>query len=255
VKVAKADPSGYSEAFYRSLDATAEVAARRILPLVFDLVSVHSVVDVGCGDGGWLAVAQACGVSEVLGIEGPWIEREQLKIPPRRIHRARLDQPFAIDRCFDLAISLEVAEHLPADRATGFVVELTRLAPVVLFSAAIPGQRGVHHRNEQWPAYWAQLFAAQGYRTIDILRFRIWTDPMVAFWYKQNLLLFASDSALSKNPELARAALGCSNEPIALIHPDLFCSTLRLARPRLGRWLKMAPQVFKRTLRTTTAEN
>jgi hypothetical protein len=248
VKAGKADRTGYSADFYRLLDATAEVSARRILPLVFEMVEVKSAVDVGCGDGGWLAVARASGVTEILGIEGPWIEAERLKIPAHQFRRARLDEPFGIDQRFDLVLSLEVAEHLPADRAPGFVAELTCLAPVVLFSAAIPGQGGVHHRNEQWPAYWAQLFAMQGYRAIDILRYRIWTDPMVAYWYKQNLLLFAAASVLAENPKLASAALAGPSEPIALVHPDLFRSTLRLAQPRFGRWLKMAPEVVRRTL-------
>jgi hypothetical protein len=46
---------------------------------------------------------------------------------------------------FDLAVCLEVAEHLPPERAESFIRELCDLAPVVLFSAAIPGQGGTGH--------------------------------------------------------------------------------------------------------------
>jgi SAM-dependent methyltransferase len=246
---------GYSDEFYRSLDATAEVSAHAILPLLFELAPAVSVVDVGCGDGAWLAVALACGARDILGVEGPWIDEARLKIAPQWLRRVRLDRPFGIERRFDLAMSLEVAEHLPAARAAGFVEELTRLAPLVLFSAAVPGQAGVHHVNEQWPAYWAQLFAAHGYRAIDVLRHRVWNDPAVSFWYKQNLLVFADRDALALFPKLAAAAAESPEEPIALVHPDLYGRILRQVEPRLGRWLKMAPQAVRKSLARRARES
>ena len=206
---------------------------------------VRSVVDLGCGDGGWLAVfATLCG-AEVLGIAGPWIKVSQLKIDLARFRRGALDRPLGIERRFDLALALEVAEHLPPDRAAGFVAELTSLAPVVLFSAAIPGQGGVNHVNEQWPAYWARLFAAHGYRAIDNLRSEIWNDTSVTWWYKQNILLFANLEALAAHPKLAAAA--GDGEPRALVHPEPYQRSLRQSRPRLSRWLKMAPAVLRRS--------
>lgn len=239
---------GYSDEFYRSLDATSEISARKILPLLFELAPVESVVDVGCGDGAWLAAALDCGARDILGLEGPWIEEARLKLPPERLRRVRLDRPFGIERRFDLAMSLEVAEHLPAERAAGFIEELARLAPLVLFSAAVPGQGGVHHLNEQWPGYWARLFLERGYRAIDGLRQRVWDDPAVAFWYKQNLLLFADPNALDAYPKLAEAARSSAAEPAALVHPDLYRRTLRQAEPGFGRWLKMAPAAVKKSL-------
>ncbi len=238
----------YGDDFYRYLDATAEASARRVLPLLFELIRPQSIVDVGCGDGGWLAVARENGIGDILGLEGPWIDEKRLKIPLSAFKRTRLDEPLPIQRRFDLALSLEVAEHLPPERAPGLVAELSRLAPVVLFSAAIPGQGGVDHKNEQWPRYWAELFSCGGYRAIDRLRFRLWEDPAVAFWYKQNLILFASEDALAANPSLAEASRLSPGGPIALVHPELFCRMLRLSEPRLGRWLKMMPRALRRSL-------
>jgi SAM-dependent methyltransferase len=247
------DPSLYSDDFHRHLDATAEPSARRVFPLLLPLLRPQSSVDVGCGDGGWLAVARENGVSDVLGIEGPWIDEKRLKIPLSQFRRARLDEPLAIARRFDLALSLEVAEHLPPRRAAGLIAELARLAPVVLFSAAVPGQGGVDHKNEQWPSYWAGLFAREGYRAIDGFRFRLWDDPEIAFWYRQNLLLFASKKALAANPVLATLASLPQGVPTSVVHPELFSRTLRISRPRLGRWLKMMPRVLRRTFCRETA--
>src|SRR5690606_7975348 len=169
-----------------------------------------------------------------------------LKIPAANFRRAPLDQPLDVKRRFDLAISLEVAEHLPAERAAGFVVELVALAPVVLFSAAIPGQGGVNHINEQWPAYWASLFDRMGFAPIDIFRQAIWNDNRVAWWYKQNLVLYVDRSVLPRFPQLAARTITPS-ELLPLVHPEPWQRVNRLAEPRIGRWLRMLPAVLKRT--------
>lgn len=241
--------SDHAPEFYRAPDATVEASARRIVPLLLGLVSVRSVVDVGCGDGGWLTAFSAHGIEDVLDLDGPWVEEALLKIPRTRCRQVRLDSPLDLDRRFDLVASLEAAEHLPEGRAQAFVADLARLSPVVLFAAAVPGQGGVHHINEQWPGYWARLFAGYGFRAADVLRARLWNEADVAYWYKQNLLLFASQEALDRTPRLAAAAAGSPEEPLPLIHPELFALVARLARPRMGRWLKMAPEVMRRTLR------
>jgi SAM-dependent methyltransferase len=238
----------YDRQFYRDLDATAHVSAREIVPLVLELVAVQSVVDLGCGDGGWLSAFRANGVSDILGIDGPWIDEDLLKIDRAQFRRSPLDEPLPIDRRFDLAISLEVAEHLPPEKAAGFVAELTRLAPVVLFAAAVPGQGGLHHVNEQWPDYWAALFRTHGYVPVDAIRLKVWGNPNVAWWYKQNSLLYATEAAIAANPGLAGVISATPAEIASLVHPDLFRMTLRAARPRIGRWIKMAPDVVRRSL-------
>ena len=59
---------------------------------------------------------------------------------------------------YDLAISLEVAEHLSSESANMFIACLTNMSDIVLFSAAIPGQGGENRINEQWPKYRSGLF-------------------------------------------------------------------------------------------------
>jgi hypothetical protein len=91
-------------------------------------------------------------------------------------------------------------------------------APVVLFSAAIPGQGGYGHVNEQWPGYWARMFDECGYGVSDALRWAIWNDERVEPWYRQNLLLCASPTRLA---EAVRGVMPDS-APRAVVHPDVF---------------------------------
>lgn len=236
----------YQEGFYKALDETAGPSARIILPMLLQHFRFASAVDIGCGDGGWLAALQQCGVSDIQGIDGPWHSGQSLKILSGNFQRAHLDQPLNLGRQFDLAISLEVAEHLHQERASDFVAELTGLAPVVLFSAAIPGQGGLNHFNERWPAYWAELFARHGYVAIDLFRAAIWNNPQVAWWYKQNILLYVARDRLGAVPAL-HAFIREPAEILPLIHPEPWHRVLRLSEPRIGRWLRMLPAVLRRS--------
>ena len=157
----------YTADFFADHRDGARRSARVVVPLVLELVRARSVVDVGCGDGTWLSVFREHGVEDVRGIDGDYVDRAELQIPRERFHPHDLTRPLELGHTFDLAVSLEVAEHLPPESADDFVTSLTRHAPIVLFSAAAPYQGGQNHVNEQWPAYWAARFAsADTFRSI-----------------------------------------------------------------------------------------
>lgn len=225
----------YDRSFYERQRDGSAASAQVVVPLVVDLIGVPgSVVDVGCGAGGWLAAFAAAGAADIAGFDGGAVPPDMLLIPADHFAKADLAAPLRLDRRFDLACSLEVAEHLPAERAAGFVADLTAAAPVVLFSAAIPGQGGVGHVNEQWPEYWANLFADRGYRPVDALRPQIWRHPRMQWWYAQNLLLFANDQALAAHPRLAEAARATRSQQLSLVHPARF----ELARRQVGMLMR-----------------
>jgi SAM-dependent methyltransferase len=214
--------AGYDEAFYDSIEAHARDSAAVVVPLLLDLTHgypIHSVVDVGCGLGTWLATFADHGITDVVGLESDHLPPDRLRIPADRLVVADLSAPPDLGRRFDLAISLEVAEHLPPEAADRFVAFLCRLAPVVLFSAAIPGQRGVHHVNEQWPGYWAERFAAHGYEPRDWVRPRVWDDERVVWWYAQNTILYVSSSVADQAPWSSERG---PTAPARLVHPVLF---------------------------------
>ena len=220
----------YSPAFYAQQAPGARRSARAIAPLVLELVQPRSVVDVGCGVGTWLSVFAELGIDDVLGIDGDWVDPEALEIPGERFLAVDLAEALRLDRTFDLVVSLEVGEHLHEDAAATYVESLVRLAPVVLFSAAIPFQRGTHHVNEQWPAYWAELFSRHGYAAVDCIRRRIWNDDDVDWHYAQNTLLFADPAAVARSERLSHELERAEPVPLPLVHPKKFAAELARAR-------------------------
>ena len=170
MSITDANVTQYDRKFYSSIRDLSRTSAKEVVPLVLELIPVKSVCDLGCGDGTWLTVVREHGITDILGIDGEYVTEDLLQIAAANFQSMDLSGPISLPRSFDLAISLEVAEHLPESRAASFVENLTHLAPAVLFSAAIPGQGGRDHLNEQWQTYWAALFAQHDYVLCDALR-------------------------------------------------------------------------------------
>lgn len=187
----------YPTGFYEHRREQTAHAATRILAALPPAVRRGSVADIGCGTGTWLAAALADGAGSAFGIEGGWVTPDMLDDPRIGFAPHDLEQRFAGPHV-DLALSLEVAEHLTPERADSFVADLVAMAPVVLFSAAIPGQGGVNHLNEQWQSYWAQKFFDHGYRAADVVRPIIWSDPAIPAWYKQNTILYLDGAEIER---------------------------------------------------------
>lgn len=193
----------------------AERSARAVVPLVCELLEPRSVADVGCGSAAWLKVFSEYGVDDVLGIDGPYVKPESLRIPADRYLGRDLNEPFEVDRRFDLTVSLEAAHYVPEEHARGFVESCAALSDAILFSAAIPFQKGGPGLNRQWPAYWCELFAESGLVAVDWLRPLVWEDERVDWWYAQNSILF-----LAEDP-LAALFPGRPAKVLPLVHPGL----------------------------------
>jgi SAM-dependent methyltransferase len=171
-------------------------SAKEIVPIVMDLVSPNSVVDVGCGLGQWLGVFNEYGVKKNHGIDGGHVLKEKMFISEDYFEEYRLENSdrYEVLEKFDLAICLEVAEHLDEKCSNGIVKMLTSLSDIVLFSAAIIGQTGENHLNEQNPDFWVKKFSERGFVFIDPFRKAIWRNENINWWYRQNLYLVVHKS-------------------------------------------------------------
>lgn len=173
----------YSDSFFAAETAVALRSAHAALPHVFKLVPHASVIDIGCGTGGWAYVAQHLG-SVAIGVDHN--VPDDLKLPVKMLD---CDLTYGYPCTgFDLAICLEVAEHLEPRSGPDLVAGLCGANYSVLFSGATPGQPGVGHINCRPHAYWHLLFAQHGFVPDD--RFDISSLTDVEDFYRRNCFLY-----------------------------------------------------------------
>lgn len=244
--------TSYSKKFYDEMKDTNLVSARAVVPLIVRLVQPKSVIDVGCGTGIWLKAFQENRVADIFGVDGDWVKTDQLVIPASAFACKDLAQPFNLNRQADLAVCLEVGEHLPHKTSGELVKNLVAVAPVVMFSAAIPLQGGSRHINEQWPAYWAELFAKHDYVPSDCVRFKIWHDDTISFFYRQNIIIYVDKNKLASYPLLQKEIANGHDQALPLIQPFMYmyyAERWRLVVPILGKIPPSWLHFFKRMLK------
>jgi SAM-dependent methyltransferase len=188
-----------------------DTSPEEIVTFLLSFLKMNSVVDVGCGIGHWLVALKSKGTDDVLGIDGFHLDKSLFLLDQSQIRQFDLEQPFSLDRTFDLAICLEVAEHISPANAATLIESLTRLSDTILFSAAIPGQGGQNHINEQWPSYWQEKFAQFGFQLYDVIRPQIWWNTKIKSYYRQNIFI------ASRYPIILDKPL----KVIDAVHPDL----------------------------------
>ena len=180
----------YDSAFYAEHVNGSLAAARAVSSIVCMQGLPSSVIDLGCGVGTWLKAFEEQGSTRLVGVDGPWVDREAFLCATGTLYAKDLREPVEGLGIFDLAMSLETAEHLPETSADIFVDSLVGLAPVILFSAAFKGQTGADHINEQPEEYWIAKFNSRGYEMRDNIRPIIKDMSDIPWWYRHNIIMF-----------------------------------------------------------------
>jgi hypothetical protein len=236
--VVKLGDAYYNERFYDSQMEGSVKSAKVVLPVILEILpAVNSAVDFGCGAGTWLSVLKYLGISEIKGYDGAWAEKKLL-IPRECFTAVEFDkEAIQLEKKYDLAISLEVAEHLPESFARTFVKTLTDASDIVLFSAAIPFQGGTNHINERWQSYWRDIFGTHGFVGTDFPRKKIWNMPDVDICYRQNIALYVKKEKL----ETVAVPTDCfsGGGQMDCVHPELYLMALNRQLP-LSRLYKTA---------------
>jgi SAM-dependent methyltransferase len=190
-----------------------------IVQVAFDGAPPMSVLDVGCGPGVWLAECSRIGVKEVVGVDGDYVPLNTLAIPADAFRAIDISQPFDLGQHFDLVLCLEVAEHIPEAHSDTLIDNLCRHGDLIMFSAAIPGQGGEFHVNEQPYEYWRTKFTARGYAVFDCARRPVVRLKEIEWWYRFNTFLFANENGQSRLSDSARRDMVEPSRPLEILAP------------------------------------
>lgn len=224
----------YDATFYKYINRGAIRSAEIMLSRLLQALKITSVVDFGCGQGAWLSVWQRLASADVLGVDGDYVNRDALLIDKPAFKPWDLTKPLGCERRFDFCQSLEVAEHLPDAAADTFVKTLVDHADLVMFSAAVPGQGGENHINEQHYEYWRAKFRRHDYLPADFLRPFIAGNSEVEAWYRYNTLLYVKASTVPALPSALTATLvvdGLAIADVAPLHYRMRCKLISLLPP------------------------
>jgi len=216
---------------------TSRSSARFLVPFLVENLEFDSVIDIGCGDGQFVSEFIKNGIKEVRGIEGEWILEAINNSDSPWLQIADLEDEIIFDTKFDLAICLEVAEHLDEIHADTLVRNLVNASNVIFFSAAIPGQGGTNHVNLQYPDYWATKFSKFGYFLEWDPRNLLSGNKEVAPWYQQNCLLYKKSNSSSSTLVI----------PKVIRHPEIF-PELQSLYYKINKMPRRLVGRFKRTL-------
>ncbi|MBI5246400.1 MAG: hypothetical protein HY923_04415 [Elusimicrobia bacterium] len=136
-------------------------SAEIIVDILHDAFQPKRLVDLGAGCGVYTHLFKQKG-SDVVAVDGV--------IPPPEfsypfdVQVRDLTIPFKNPwGPFDLALCLEVAEHIPEEFSGVFLDNILQFSDRLILSAAQPNQEGHHHVNMRPKRYWVAQLAAKGF--------------------------------------------------------------------------------------------
>ena len=160
----------------------------------------ESVLDLGCGLGGYLKIFSDSGAKRTVGVdgfpagaaflnEGPYLQRD-------------LSKPLDLNETFDLVLCTEVIERITPSCEDAVVDNILRHARErVVFSGADAGQPGVGHINCKPIGYWLEKFSARGWEPnlLDTYSMR----ALASFsWFQRNTVVLVRKGGVDGNAAL-----------------------------------------------------
>lgn len=231
--------TSYDEDFYNSQVSDSLRSAKVYAEYLCQFVQPNSVVDFGCGWGTWLHAFALNGVENLIGYDGSWNSQEKMINDRINFIGADLNKPINCSTKFDLAISLEVAEHLRRESADTFIESLVRASDIILFGAAYPGQGGTDHINERPQSYWAEKFISLDYSPFDVLRPVFWGCKDVEYWYRQNSFIYIKNNTLAFNKFIKNGFRPIERlEFMNCVHPEAYALSI-LQRNNLYKFKRL----------------
>ncbi len=188
----------YDQEFFNSNKDEGLKMASWFIPALKKVTGFNSIIDIGCGTGHYLRYCLDNGITDVFGLEGSPHAFESLLVDKNIVVMHDLRKPYTFSRKWDIAISIEVAEHVDKLYTNNYIKILTDSSNIVILTAAQPGQGGTAHVNEQTPEWWKEKFGKFGF-TLDEeatnhlkneIRNAKANGGYVTDWFEPNILIF-----------------------------------------------------------------
>lgn len=209
----------YDDKFYEVVTRSAIQSGEILIPIIQEVFKITSVLDVGCGQGGWLKSWLNNNVDNIYGIDGNYVDLNKLAVPREYFYPADLSRPLNLNKQFDLVQSLEVAEHIGENYDDVFIDNIVRHGKLVMFSAAYPGDGGADHINEKPFSYWQKKFLDRGYFMYDYVRPKLKNNKEIEYWYRYNTFLYIHNSITHTLPQAIKSLEIKDNQAIPLVSP------------------------------------
>lgn len=152
-----------------------------------------TIIEFGCGTGALAREFASRGIT-VVAIDGysmpDFSNYSDVKFTKIDLNNVNETQKFlsSFNSKFDLAISIEVAEHLNPDVSQSFIQWMTSVADVVVFSAAVPHQDGDGHINCRTRQDWYKFLKKSDFVIADTLRIHFTSNLRLGLWHKLNVI-------------------------------------------------------------------
>jgi SAM-dependent methyltransferase len=184
---------GYNQVYYQQIETANQHYYSLFAQTIIQEFHPSSLVDVGCGAGGISLAFMNAGCSNISAFDysSDAVEIAKSKGLPS-VQQIDLTKAELIPAKGDICICLEVAEHIPEAYAKHLCKLLSEVAPIVILTAAPPGQGGHLHVNEKPQSYWIEMMNSFSldYDAESVARIRRTFDKRMLSDYDENLMIF-----------------------------------------------------------------
>ena len=184
---------GYSKEYYEGIRSANHSYYELFAQVLMEEFKPSTLVDCGCGHGDISKEFLSHGCKEAFLFDGsPDAVEIARSAGMKNVEQLDFANAETIPAKGDLAICLEVAEHIPTAYAGNLCRLLSNVAPTLAFTAAPPGQGGHLHVNNQPQSYWINLFLKNGmvYDPQAVARIRKAFGGRMLSDYDENLMVF-----------------------------------------------------------------
>lgn len=181
----------YSKEYYKSINKDESAQAKALGEILIKLYRPNSVVDIGCGTG--LYLSQFKCIQYGFDISPDAFDPEVIQVERGLVDIRDLTQPMNVNIKSDLAICLEVVEHIGSENADILIENISKWSDTIVMTAAPPGQAGLNHVNCQPMSYWEEKMAKYGFKRDYHDEYQVVSHVAATphtVWIIRNLMIF-----------------------------------------------------------------